>query len=321
MAARILLSVFLFLPLSLGALQAPSGRDLSGERAVNLTGRMIFGLVWGHSEELVFGSASGSHPYLSKLDWDIKPAVLAGASLSLNVQNTFFFNFAAAAALNRHTGEMVDRDWLLAGKYAGQFKQKPWGGSHESVSDIYLKGSFLLDGNMTCRVYGSKRWYASLLGGYKMIHWSWKDQVTSVDYPEGKETPPIGANGIDYAITYWIPYGGLSLGLRNQVLSGSCIITFSPFADASDYDYHKLRNEHFYDYCRDGIYTGISLSLHRRMGKHLSLSFTFEWEAIQETVGDVHHYSGDSSLRRSALGGAGTAYSVIAGSLGLSFAF
>ncbi len=271
MHIRFCLLFYLF-PLSLGALQAPSGLDLPSGRNVNFTGETFVALVWGHTNELVFGAESGSYPYLSHLDWDIKPAVLMGGSLSLNLQNIFFFNCAVATALNRHTGRMVDRDWEVM-KYN---EYKPWGGTHESVSDIYLTHSLLFDSNLSWRIYRNPRWHVSFLGGYKIISWGWTDKVVSADYPSSASPPPIGENGIDYIISYWIPYGGVRLGMGYSALSGSLSLVFSPFADSNDYDYHKLRGLHFYDYCHDGIYTDLVFSICRKMGKSLFISFTFE---------------------------------------------
>ncbi len=185
MPRTILLPVLLLLSCRLFAWNADNTASLQDSERVGFSISPLTAVTLGYTDELVYGSDSGSYPYLSQLHWEIKPAVTLGVEGALNLENRFFLNVALGKALNIGTGEMTDRDWI-----SDYFDYSDTEWTHESVSSITLNKSFFLDINGAYRLYNRKQYSLDLKAGFKLLRWGWTDRITSVDYTYVSSDPP-----------------------------------------------------------------------------------------------------------------------------------
>ncbi len=322
---RRLLSILCFLlafSASAFALQASAGELLPPGRSVGFTASPVFSLVNGRSYELVMASAGSDTPYLSKLVWELNNTVNLGAAVSVNMGNLLFFNLAAAKSLTYKTGEMNDYDWL----YDSYPDADTTTWTNWSLSDIYLKDSYQIDYNTSLRVFRNYRFSLDGLAGFKLIHWAWTDILQDIDYPYSSYDPSYltGENGIDYEVNYRIPYTGLRLSAEKDAIQGSLTMIYSSMVSADDYDHHLFRDLHFYDFFENGRFFGLTAGIRYRTSRHFSLSLSYEWEEVFETVGDVYILrETDSGFIRYApdIGGAGIRYTASTVSAALEFSY
>lgn len=293
----LLLFLFLIPTLTLAALQADPGPVLGGEDTFGITFAPVYTVLNGRSSELVLQNEGNEGDYLSKLTWDLNSVQMIGGQISLNLQNLLFFNFAMVTALDAGNAEMNDYDWLYT-KYPDA-DRTVW--TNWSESDIFLRSSYQLDYNTTVRLFRTYTRSYDILAGFKMIHWSWTDSITDINYPyeSADYTHLIGKNGIDYEVYYRIPYLGASYRwIRGPVQAGATLL-YSWMVNVDDHDYHIQRNLHFYDYYKNGQYFSFSVLAKFSCTDTLSLTLSYDWEEVFEIGGDsiiVTEYSNGSSI-------------------------
>ncbi|QEN08010.1 omptin family outer membrane protease [Oceanispirochaeta crateris] len=315
---RHLLYILFFCSLSvpLSALQAKPGALLSPNSNAGLSLSPFLSYMTGHSNELVYGSSSGPYPYLSRLHWEIQPAVISGVSASVNIGNVLFFNIAAGSSLNSPTGEMTDYDWD-----SEYFSTTDTDWTHYSLSTIYLTQSLLVDYNTAVRVYRTQRNSLDLLGGFKLIQWGWTDSIKEMNYYGEDIFTYVGTNGIDYDIEYRIPYLGVGFSLQEGPLFFNLTLLYSWMVSVDDHDFHKLRGLHFYDYFTGGFYYGYSATTRWHWTEAFSLAFSFDYDYVPELQGDTLVYSDSGNLLAYYPGGAGVSYAAASFSLNLEYRY
>jgi outer membrane protease len=313
---RLLSYIFLFcsLSVSLSALQAKPGALLSPNRNAEFSFSPFISYMTGHSNELVYDSSSDPYPYISRLHWEIQPAVVSGASVSVNIGNVLFFNIAAGSSLNPSTGEMTDYDWL-----SDYFSTTDTDWTLYSLSSISLTHSLLVDYNTAVRVYRTRNNSLDLLGGFKLIQWGWTDSIKEMNYYGEEILTYIGSNGIDYDIEYRIPYLGVGFSVQEGPFSLNLTLLYSWMVSVDDHDYHKLRGLHFYDYFTEGIYYGSSVTTRWHWTEVFSLALSYDYDYIPELQGDTLVYSDSGNLLAYSPGAAGVSY--VAGSFSLNFEY
>jgi len=300
---------------SLFSLNAKSGAPLPADRSAGLSLSPFFSAMTGFSDELVFDSSSDPYPYMSRLHWEIRPALIAGLSGSINIGNVLFFNAAAGSTLNASTGEMTDHDWLK-----NYFDLVDTGWTHYSLSDIFLTRSLLVDYNTAFRVYGSRSLNLELMAGFKLIQWGWTDTIREIDYPgSGSYDYLSGSSGIDYDIEYRIPYLGAGIVLKEGHFGGGLTFKFSWMVSADDHDFHKLRNLHFYDSFRDGRYYGLSMYGRWHWSPVFSLALSLDFDYVPVIQGDTVTGSSSGTFLGYYPGGAGVGYMTAAATLALEY--
>ena len=324
--AFVLLAALLSASLPLAALQAGSGASLPDGRIFGITLAPVYTYLNGRSYELVLQSASFDNSYLSKLNWDLENIHLLGNSLSLNWKDRLFLNFAFASALNSESGQMYNFDWLY-GTYP-QADRTTW--TNRSSSDIDLTSSFLMDSNFTLRFHRSASRSLDALYGLKRMHWAWTDTVTSVDYPyaESDSSSLIGENGIDYQVSYRIPYAGIGYTEYRGSWEAGLTVLFSWMVSVQGHDNHKYplspdTERHFYDFFSRGRYWGVSLHCRWNGTERLSLSLRYDWDHIPEITGDtrIETESGSVTTLGFVEDGAGTAYAAASLTAAVEFRF
>ena len=263
------------------AITARPGAPLPRGQKAGFSFSPFVSLMGGYSDELVYDDSSAPYPYMSQLTWEIRPAVVAGSSFSLQFRDRASLNLAVGTAVNKSSGEMTDRDWLY--EYFDDVDTE-W--THESVSDIDFNRSLLMDINAAFRVYKYRYFRTDLLLGYKYMEWGWTDEITSITYPNQDLDYLIGTNGIDYNVEYRIPYAGMDLTLTGRHFSGGTSLLFSPLVSAEDHDHHILRGLHFYDSFSGGTYLGASVFV-RYYREWFSLSLACDLDYIPEIKGDT----------------------------------
>ena len=301
--------------LPLSALQARPGRFPDDQR-IGFSVSPLFTYMEGYSDELVFDESSDPYPYLSQLTWDIKPALVLGLSTSVVYKNRFSLNLAAGTAVNKNSGEMVDRDWI-----EDYFDAVDTEYTHESVSDIDYTKSFLLDVNATARVFRFRWFRADLMLGYKYMTWGWTDEITSIDYPTGDYDYLEGTNGIDYDVEYSIPYFGINLEAAISRFSGGLSFSFSPFVSVEDHDYHILRGLHFYEDLSGGNYFGSSVYFRYALKEWISFSLSGDVDYVPEFKGDTEVYDENDTLLGISENAAGVEYFCYSATLAVEFNF
>ncbi|MDA3956838.1 omptin family outer membrane protease [Oceanispirochaeta sp.] len=318
MCMRLTVLIFLLctasLPLS--ALQARSGALLSPGRTAELSLSPFVSYMTGFSDELVYDSSSEPYPYMSRLHWEINPALISGLSGSVNIGNVLFLNAAAGSTINPSTGEMTDHDWL-----SGYFSQTDTEWTHYSLSDIYLTHSLLVDYNATVRFYRTYNFNLDFLSGFKLIQWGWTDSLKELDYPGSDYETLIGQNGIDYDIEYRIPYIGGGISFREGSFTGGWTFIYSWMVSVDDHDYHKFRGLHFYDTFRKGSYTGLSIYSSWHWTPVFSLALSLDIDSVHEFQGDTAVYNNSGSLRGFYPGSAGVRYDTSSLSLNLEYRY
>jgi len=295
------------------SLNARSGAEVKGQNQVGLSLSPFVEVMMGYSNELVFGDSS-PYPYLSRLHWDIQPAVVAGLEGSINIQNVLFFNVAAGSTLNASTGEMTDHDWLE--KYFNLVNTE-W--THYSLSDIFLTHSLLVDCNTSFRVFRSRSFTLEIMTGFKLIQWGWTDTLKGLDYPEYNYDYLIGYSGIDYDIEYRVPYVGVTISLDRGSFTGGLTFKYSWTVSADDHDFHKLTGYHYYDSVREGRYYGLSVFNRWQWSPVYSLSLSFDLDYIPVIQGYTFKYSRSGYLLGYFPGGAGISYLTGGASLSLDY--
>ena len=254
---------------------------------------------------------------MSRLHWQILPAVVAGAKCSFNIRDRFFINAALGAAINRKTGTMTDHDWI-----SDYFSQVSTGWTHESVSRIFLTSSLLLDSNGVYRFYNRKRWNLDGMIGFKLINWEWTDSLLSLTYPGQNMDYLIGTSGIDYKVSYKIPYMGMSCHFKQAKFSSGISLLYSFLVFVDDHDYHKLRGLRglrFIDTFRMGQYLGLSAYTRWNLSDTFSLGLSCDLDWVPELVGDVTILHEDGGVLGSRKGGAGVGYAAASASLSFGY--
>lgn len=310
----LLLIFLLSISLNLSAWTANSGAALKEGQNYGFSLAPVVSLVLGHSNELVFDQSSDPYPYISRLHWQIKPAVIAGVKGSFNLGDQFFFNAALGSAVNRKTGRMSDHDWIDS-----YFDEVDTEWTHESISDIYLVSSLLLDSNTAYRFYNRNMWTLDGMIGFKYIKWAWTDSLISLTYPGQDLDYLIGQNGIDYTVNYKIPYLGLSFIKDLEQFSGGLTLLYSFLVFVDDHDYHKLRGLHFYDTFSMGQYLGISAFSTWHWNEAFSLALSYDVDWVPEITGDTTVYDTSGNFEGYFANGAGVSYMTMAVSLALGY--
>jgi len=310
------LLLLFMIPSSVSALRADTGDLLEPGQTVGVSLAPVFSWVNGTAYELVYGTQSLDKPYLSKLTWQLEHVFTAGMKGSLNLGNVLYFNGAFSTALTVDSGEMNDYDWIYS-SYPSYYP----GRTHWSRSDISLNGSWQIDFNTAVRVYRTQDLRFDFLTGFRFINWSWTDILREAEYPDRDLSHLYGTNGIDYEVTYRIPYVGAGFGWTDRFFSGELTVLYSWMVSGEDHDFHKLRTNptHYYDYYSGGRYLGLNAAGRFAWSRYFSLSLAYEWDQIFEMVGDTLTVEELSSTVRSYSfreNGAGARY--IAGSLTLS---
>lgn len=290
-----LLFILLLIPsLTLTALQADPGPVLEKGDVFGITIAPVYTLLNGRSTELVLYSGSYDNTYTSKLTWDLNTVQMMGGKVSLNLHNVLFINFAVTTALTRDTGEMHDFDWL----YSNYKNPDLTSWTNWSESDISLQSSYQLDYNTTVRFYRTYNRSFDILAGFKLIHWSWTDILTDIDYPyipNNRDEPVdhssiIGENGIDYDVYYRIPYLGSSFTWTRGPFQAGMTLLYSWMVNVDDHDHHfypgSTTERHFYDYYENGQYLSLSILSKFSFSDFMALSLSYDWEEVFEMQGD-----------------------------------
>lgn len=306
--------LFLFSASCLPALTADASASLKEGESYGFSLAPLASLVYGHSNELVFDSSSDPYPYMSRLNWQIRPAVVLGVKGSFNLKDMFFVNGAFGTAVNRGRGIMTDHDWL-----SEYFDAVDTEWTHESVSDIYYTSSFLLDSNAGYRFLSRKALKMNGMLGFKYMKWGWTDSITSITYPGQDLDYLIGVNGIDYTIQYRIPYLGISGMMEKDLFRGGLTFLYSFLVSADDHDHHILRSLHFYDSFKKGQYFGLSASAAWHWHEHFALSLAYDFDYIPEITGNTTVYNDSGSYLGTFEDGAGVSYAASSVTIALEY--
>ncbi|MDR1863564.1 MAG: omptin family outer membrane protease [Treponema sp.] len=130
-AFAILVSMFFFF----------SSAPLRAANKYSLSLSSSFGILYGHSEEVLYNDDGDDDTYLSELKWDLKPLYYTGTALDFARTDPwerwgFFGGVSLKYGFPSKSGIMEDRDWMAE---SGNFL------THYSRHDSYSQGALLSD--------------------------------------------------------------------------------------------------------------------------------------------------------------------------------
>ena len=230
----------------------------NGFMAVSVQGSV--GLVNGTAQETVYSSVRGERYQLSQLDWDIHNVVMAGAEVTVALQNTVWLNAGLWGAATKGNGQMTDYDWLL------EEPGSPW--TDWSLSSVDVTRAWLLDLNVNIEVTRFGGLGLRGIAGYKYNTWSWEDHGIQHVYSSNPAVPggfrnDVAADSSNTGITYeqdiHIPYVGAGLNCVAGRWSLDAYALYSPYVVATDHDEHVLRHLKFQEDFSGGQYFGLGV--------------------------------------------------------------
>ena len=247
------------------------------------------GILYGHSEEIVYKTAPYQNLYESELLWDLKPLVYAGLGADFGpLDSSWKKGFAAAlsfkAGLPLRTGKIEDRDWIGANYI-----------THYSQHDAYSRTAILLDVSagyfwrfidpLALHVYGE----------FSFMHFSWsaRDGYTQypITFPWDSSFPKTYYSGevIRYRQNWFILTPGVSLDWdMNRLFSLKAFFNYSPLIYCADRDEHLVGiKKTFLDYLYFGHYLKSGGELILSPSQNISLSLSASYKRINGTRGDT----------------------------------
>jgi len=270
------------------------------------------GILYGHSEEIVYKDPPYQNFYLSELLWDLKPLVYVGlvadyGPLDRSVTRGFTAALSFKAGLPLRTGILENRDWLNRDK-----DFVTWYSRH----DTYSRTAVLLDASAgyLWRFAGSLAF--SAYGELSFMHFSWSGKdgyrqytlETSDGYPPWDSGLPKSyytGEVIQYRQNWFVLSPGVSLNWdMNRLFSMKAFFNYSPLIYCAARDDHLVLGTTFFDYPYFGHYLKSGGGFVLSASTNTSLSLFLSYNYITGPRGDT--FQGG---KRVAEDGAGAAYS------------
>jgi outer membrane protease len=292
---------------------------LRAESAYSFSLSSSFGIIYGHSKELVYKYA-GKDTLRSELIWDLKPLFYTGAAMDFSRTNPWErWGFFAAASLKygfpSRTGVIVDWDW----------NDKDYDYlTHYSRHDAYSQGALLSDASL-----GFSFPFLEVLAlktgiGFSYMYFSWLAQdgftqyaKTRIDtsgnyyHPWNPEIPkiPVSGPGIIYSQHWFIFSPVLALGLRlSPRFSLDIYASATPFVFCAAVDDHPARKLRFQDYLSWGLFLEEGIGLVFTPAERFELRLDWGFRHIGGSRGETYQKptgEGSSSFSLSGEAGAG----------------
>lgn len=260
-------------------------------------------LVYGQLGEYVFSETQSyrNDGMLSELIWDLKPALMQGFRLELEVTNRkqnqiqsgaeFGVDFSGAVPLP--SGSMVDRDWINTTSFRTD-PDDPLSPSHYSKHDVFLLGGYRADVWMLLK-FGSG---IQILPGV-----GFRSHYYTFDGRDGFGiySPALGGEiefhgtVISYRQYHRIPYFSFGLlfpvSARGEVrLSGDA--GWPVQVDAIDHHYKTGRE--YYDLPRGGWYASLNMDSRLSISERIELTLSGAAEYVPIFKGDSFEFNNNS---------------------------
>jgi outer membrane protease len=292
------------------AAQSPSIMAPAEAQAQTRVGSVTFtlgaslGLVDGTAYERVYAPEVREFK-VSELKWDITDVVMAGVQGAVDYAGWFRLNLDYRAAVTEGGGEMVDRDWLLA----GSDRDEQW--THESRHpDTTVDSGTAFDVNLDIRAFSAGSFSLRGILGYRFDEWEWSSRggtyvytwdangdgfITGDEYRAYRGSFPAGQFVISYRQEYRVPYLGLGCeGAWGPVqLQGRLL--YSPWVSAEDHDYHALRDMTFDGDFSGGEWFGASLAGRWAFLPRWYAAAGVEYQQYSEVIGDIEAYGAEGT--------------------------
>ncbi|MDD4899343.1 MAG: omptin family outer membrane protease [Candidatus Omnitrophica bacterium] len=302
---RLLLFVFLFMPLAVYAIEAPLQNQ-----AINDT---LFAEVASPAQQQAVQVETKEENFMGKLSGFTQSFKSHGGYLDLGLRTGYIYG-QNSYDFSQHTSElefpfraylgggninlgyksisMNSEFWgsMLDDPSAGwHTKDKDWNGSGQLYSDTKSysdMNAVIWDANMRYNFFehsfGKKKaaedtikstnMKLGLLLGYRYERFGYKDfgLLQTCDnegsYGDGQEVS-------EYKIKYRLPYYGLAMDMSNDKFGVSLNAKYAFKAHAEDYDNHLLRNLHFYgDYKKSPNVFMASIAMHRKFNNNWQIN-------------------------------------------------
>jgi outer membrane protease len=245
------------------------------------------GLLGGQAEEIVY-RASNSDEKLSQLLWDLKPLVYAGISANMDWQLprrswNIFADISFKAGFPMETGEMEDRDWVVAGY--------PDWLTHYSVSTNNTERAFLADVDFGFSFpIAQSLFLIKPLVSYSFMYFSWTANGASILYPGVFGDHGYYSSSTDimsYKQIWHILSAGVALyGEFNDYFNVEIAFKISPVVLGFSEDEHILRNLYITDVVIGGFFLEPRLLFTFAPEDFFDLSLSVAYRNISGSRGD-----------------------------------
>ncbi|MCX7010757.1 MAG: omptin family outer membrane protease [Kiritimatiellaeota bacterium] len=304
------------------AMHAGAGLSVASNESVSVSVQGQIGLLNGTAQELFYSYMSGPRQLLSELDWDIRNVTMAGATVSVNFQDSVCLNAGFWSAASSGNGQVNDWDWLLDRPGA------PW--TDWSVSSVDVTRAWLLDLNASIELTRLGPWALRGMAGYKYNTWRFEGHrlqhiYSSQPAVSGGFRNEIGdaASGddVNYEQKFHIPYLGVGLTYATGRWQLAASVLYSPYVVASDYDEHRLRKLVFEERFGGGQYVGVGVHAACALPYGFLATLALDGQLIPEIRGDQTMTSTLTGQTQTTSGTAGLNNQVWMCSLGLGHTF
>jgi outer membrane protease len=264
---------------------------------VTLTASTGAGIMYGVTNEFVFGDYNNKSYIKSQLDWDIRPLFYTKAALALSAGGGFFASFDVRMGIPAKTGLISDSDWLNY-DYDGTTAR-----TNYSESDCFTERAILLDAKVGWK-FPVATWLSLepfLAFGFMDFKWTARDGYfqyppnwfsgPDLPYPPASTQPkvPLSGTGIIYQQTYFIPAAGIAAAFRAGKDFGiSVSFAYSPLVFCNDFDNHELAGLDFYDYLWAGYLLEPKVSLKWQASERALLSLDVAYRHIAGLIGTTY---------------------------------
>jgi outer membrane protease len=265
------------------------------------------GILYGHSEEIVYKESPNQNLYQSELLWDLKPLLYVGLGADFRPQDSLSERGLIAAlsfktGLPLRSGIIEDSDWdnLEPNYYLTRY----------SRHDVYSKTAILLDASAGYfwRFAGSLA--LSVYGEFSFMHFSWSGRDGYYQYastnseglylPWDSSLPKVydvynSLEVIRYMQNWFILSPGVSLDWdMNRLFSMKAFFNYSPLIYCADRDDHfpdHFWHRTYFDYLYFGHYLKSGGELILSPSQNISLSLSASYKRITGARGDTIYQS------------------------------
>ena len=277
--------------------QSVSAREnVPGNYAFSLN--PCFGMVYGHSEELVYPSDTKA-ALLSELLWNIKPVFYYGLQLDFSrtrptEQRGFFSNLSIKFGIPRSSGNMEDRDWQSIENDAL---------TNYSIHDNFTREMFLFNMSagyafpvqqiMLLKIYVSVSYMNFRFSGSDGYLIYAREKGDGLYYPIYDNPIRDIFNGkvINYTQEWLTAAPGVSFGYYFfENFFAELSFQISPMVFCTDLDEHLHPSNKFQykDYMRGGLFIEPGAALFLTCNERIALSLEFSWRYIGRTKGNTY---------------------------------
>lgn len=277
-----------------------------------LSAEGYLGYLTGESHESVYNDGQR----VSRLDWEIKDALVLGTRLSYQATSWLTLDAGGWTSLAADA-KMTDYDWLWSDR-------DDW--SDRSIHpDTDLRRAFEVDLGARARVIERDGFWLDGMLGYQLRNFQWRASNGSYLYSRmdwHDDSGEFSGPQVDYEQWWRTPYIGVGGGYALPWLRLSGRVIASPFAQVSDSDTHIENQQRFTGDFDSTQMAAVTLRAEHDIGPRLTLTGEANYQKFWEARGDMTvNYLNLDGWRSELNDAAGASNQTLIFSLGLDYRF